>query len=348
MLGVWQQMKKLTGLSDMGYKTYLGVVYFFSFDSIWLVRILKALFSAYTCVLVYKLAGRNFGESTARLTAVFCMLMPNLIYYCGLHLKEVEMLFLIVLFVERSDYILRIKKIPIFQTILVVIIGLSLFTLRTVLGAVAFMALFSAMMFSSGKVLNWSKKLVLSFFVLLLLAIGLGESINQEVGEYWEARTENQSNNMEWRSKRKSGNEFTKYGSVAIFAPMIFTAPLPTMVNIETQENQMMLHGGNYVKNITSFFTIIAIFLLFYKGEWRLSSMPLFFLIGYLAVISLSGFAISERFHLPALPFNLMFAAYGISQVTNKHKRWFNVWLIFIFVAIVGWSWFKLAGRGIV
>ena len=66
----------------------------------------------------------------------------------------------------------------------------------------------------------------------------------------------------------------------------------------------------------------------------------------YLAVIALSAFAQSERFHLPALPFALLFAAYGVSQMRNKDIRWFNIWLVFIFLANIGWSWFKLAGRG--
>jgi hypothetical protein len=40
-------------------------------------------------------------------------------------------------------------------------------------------------------------------------------------------------------------------------------------------------------------------------------------------------------------------AAYGISQVNNKTKRYYMFWLAFIFVAILAWSWFKLAGRGL-
>jgi hypothetical protein len=70
------------------------------------------------------------------------------------------------------------------------------------------------------------------------------------------------------------------------------------------------------------------------------------FLCGYLVVLVFSSFAQSERFHIPSVPFALMFAAYGISIVTKKQKKWFNGWLILIFVANIAWSWFKLRGRG--
>ncbi|MGC3978985.1 MAG: hypothetical protein QM751_12645 [Paludibacteraceae bacterium] len=72
------------------------------------------------------------------------------------------------------------------------------------------------------------------------------------------------------------------------------------------------------------------------------------FTIGYLIVLALSAFAQSERFHQPALPFILILSAYGVSEITRKTKKYFTWWLMLIFVAIVGWSWFKLAGRGLV
>ena len=68
-------------------------------------------------------------------------------------------------------------------------------------------------------------------------------------------------------------------------------------------------------------------------------------MLGYLLVVALC-FCPLERFHLPALPVLLIFAAYGIGRQENKHKKYFTWWLVFIFVAIIGWSWFKLAGRG--
>ena len=134
--GEWNLLTKLEAyaglaLSDSGYPIYLSIIYWFFDDSIFLTRILKAVWSAWTCVLVYKLASRNFGESVGRMAAIFCMLMPNLIYYCGIHLKETEMLFLIVLFAERADYAMRAKQLDRKALIIALIAACILFLFRS-------------------------------------------------------------------------------------------------------------------------------------------------------------------------------------------------------------------------
>ena len=336
----------LSELSDSGYPIYLSFVYWIFDDSIFLTRILKAVWSAWTCVLVYKLASRNFGESVGRVAAIFCMLMPNLIYYCGMHLKEIEMIFLIVLFAERADYAMRAKQLDWKALIIAIVAACMLFLFRTALAAVAMIALATALMLSSGKVLSLSKKIAISTFVALAMFATVGNQLMQEAEELLERSGDNQSKSMAWRAERENGNKFAKYAGAAVFAPMIFTIPFPTIVNIPEQQNQLMIHGGNYVKNITSAFTIFALFSLLFSGEWRKYVLIISICCGYLVVIALSEFAQSERFHLPALPFALIFAAYGISCLESKHKKWYNYWYMLIFVANIAWAWFKLRGRG--
>jgi len=152
---------------------------------------------------------------------------------------------------------------------------------------------------------------------------------------------------MNWRAEREHGNKFSKYISGAVFAPLIVAIPFPTIINTPFQENQQLINGGNYVKNIMAFFTLFALILLVKEKRWRDHLLILVFMGAYLAVIAMSAFAQSERFHQPALPLILLFAAYGVSRTTNKQKKYFTWWLVFIFVVIVGWSWFKLAGRGL-
>ena len=131
-----------------------------------------------------------------------------------------------------------------------------------------------------------------------------------------------------------------------MFAPLIFTIPFPTMVNVPYQENQMMLNGGNFIKNIMSGFTIFAVFLLVFRKQWREHVLILALMCGYLVVLVFSNFAQAERFHFPVLALELMFAAYGITQVTVRQKRWFSFWLIGLVLANLVWAWVKLAGRG--
>ena len=342
--------------SDMGYPIYLSIIYWIFGDSILIARIIKAILSAWSAVLIYKVASRNFGESTGRIAGIFCMLMPNLIYYCSFQLKEIEMVFLAMLFVERADWLLRQGKLKLMPTVAVMLIPLSLFLIRTALAATLVLAFFCALLFTTGRVVGLGKRILLivaaSIFMVLMLLSSTG--IGQDVAAMWERRGSEQQANMEWRAERDVGQgmtqKFAKYAGAAVFAPMIFTIPFPTMNDIPEQENQMMIHGGNFVKNITSYFTIMALFVLLFGGKWRQHVLLLAVLCGYLVVLVFSSFAQSERFHQPILPLSLMFAAYGIS-IMNQHpwiKRYFNYWCVLMFIAAIAWNWFKLAGRGMI
>ena len=292
---------------NMGYGVYLSFVYWLTGDSIFIARLLKVVWSAWT-VLCFMLTTRTFGENTGRITAILAMLMPNLIYYCGLHLKEVEMVFIAVAFLERADYVLRSNKITFTQIFVVLLLTFLLFTFRTVLGAVAIFALISSVVFSTKTVVKWHKRVLVGLWVVLAIVFFAGGQIATEVEETWENRSINQQEGMEYRAQREGGNVFAKYGSRAIFAPAIFIIPIPSMVDIYGQENQQLLHGGNYVKNILAFFLLFSFLLILREKKWRDFTLIEVYFLGYLMVIAFSNFAQSERFHLPALPIYIMFA----------------------------------------
>ena len=342
--------------SDMGYPMYLSVIYWIFNDSVLITRLLKAIWSAWTGVLVYKLAARNFGEQTGRIAGVFCMLMPNLMYYCSFQLKEVEMVFLAMLFVERADWLLRQPKLKAMQTIAVMLIPLALFMIRTVLAATLVLAFLCTLLLTTGRVSGFGKRVVLIVVVgiFALTMLMTSTSIGSEVKQIWETGGSKQKATNEWRATRvdKGGfsNQLIKYASASVFAPMIFTLPFPTMAETSGQENQKMIHGGNFVKNILSYFTIMALMILLVTGNWRKHVLPIVVLCGYLVVLVFSNFAHSERFHLPILPLSLMFAAYGISIMKQYPwiKTYFSYWCVLICLAAVAWNWFKLAGRGMI
>ena len=350
----YDQITKWSGsddISDMGYGIYVGFIYSLTDNSIIVVRLIKCIISSFTAVLLYRVAKRNFGNQTARLAAIFCALWPNFWYYCTCHLKEVEMVFLGVLFVEQADQMLRSRQFTAWKVIPVLLLAAALFTVRTPLGLVALLALVFSVVMSSSKVVNWGKRIIVGALAIALIGVVAGNRIEEQSRSLLEqVRGGQQQNNMEWRSTRKDGNSFAKYAGASVFAPMIFTLPFPTMVRpYDGQEVQQMLNGGYAAKNIISFFTIFAMIMLLMSGRWREHLLPLSYMLGYLAVLTMSTFAQAERFHQPAMPFEFMFAAYGLSiAVTQKkYKRWFIYWCGLMFVVMVGWNWFKLAGRGL-
>lgn len=341
-------------LSDMGYGVYVGLIYWLTDNSIIAVRLLKCVWSALTVVLIYRLAKLNFGEQTARVAAIFCALWPNFWYYCGTHLKETEMVFLAVLFVEQADQMLRSRQFTAWKVIPVLLIAAAIFTFRTPLGLVALLALIFSIVMSSTKVVSWGKRIIIGVLAIALIGVVAGNRIEEKAQTLIDNQAELQESSIDWYGRRKdaSGNQqsFAKYASSAVFAPMIFTIPFPSLVRpFEGQDVQQLNNGGNFIKNIISGFTIFALFLLLLSGKWREHLLPLSFMIGYLAVLALSAFAHSERFHQPVMPFEFMFAAYGLGMVLTKkkYKRWFMYWCAIMFVAAIAWNWFKLAGRGL-
>ena len=351
----YDEISKWSGnkdIADMGYGVYLGLIYWLTGNSIIIVRLLKCLFSAWTVLLIYRLAKRNFGEQTARIAAIFCALWPNFWYYCGTHLKETEMVFLSVLFVEQADQMLRSRQFTAWKVIPVLLIAAAIFTFRTPLGMVALLALVFSIVMSSSKVVSWGKRVIVGFLAIGLIGVVAGNRLQERAESLLsQVQTDQQQKNMEWRAERVHGNEFAKYAGKAVFAPLIFSIPFPTMEKpFDGQDLQQLLNGGNFIKNIVSAFTILSMVMLLITGRWREHLLPLSFMLGYLLVLTVSEFAQSERFHQPVMPFEFMFAAYGLSIAVTKpkYKRWFIYWCVLMFVAAIAWNWFKLKGRGVI
>ena len=333
-----------SGVSDSGYSLYLTFVYKIFGPNVLMARLLKALYGALTCMLLYRLTARNMGERVGRMAGIFAMLMPNLIIYCGMHLKETEMLLLIVAFLERADYVLRAKKYTWWNILLPLALAGSLFLFRTVLGVVALFAFATAVMFSPDRVVGKGRKVMLAVWVLLAIAVLAGGTIRTEVESYWENWDSNQDLKRTQQTSR--GNQWAKYATATVLAPMEFVMPFSTMVDTG-QENQMVLHAGNFVRNFMGVFVLIALItVLFVKKNWRDFSLVGSFVIGYLGVISLSGFANSERFLLPGLPCLIIIWAYGISELNAKNYKYFNYWSLIVVVMEVAWAYFKIGSRG--
>ena len=142
-------------------------------------------------------------------------------------------------------------------------------------------------------------------------------------------------------------NRLSANSAGTAIAPMEFFMPLSTMVNTG-QENQMILHGGNYVRNFFGIFVLIALFYAIFKDRnWRDLSLIGAFAVGYLGVISVSGYGNAERFLLPALPCLLIMTAYGISKLNVRNYKYVKYWYIIVVVMEVAWAYFKIGSRGL-
>lgn len=336
-------------ISDIGYGTYVGFVYYLTGKSIVALRVMKCLWSALTVVLIYRLALRHFSPQVARIAAIFCTLWPNFWYYSAVHLKETEMTFLVVLFVEQADQMLKSRQFTIWKLLPLMLIVGALFTIRTVAALVCILALLISVVMSSSRVVSWGKRIIVGLLAVAFIGVSMGERIAQNAQQMMEqVEGGYQQHGLENASKSKRGNSLVKYASASVFAPMIFTIPFPAMVDVAGHYSSELLNGGMYIKNILSFFVILSMFIMLFSGSWREHMLPIAFTLGYLLVLIMSMYAASARFHVPTMPLELMFAAYGLSIVMSNRKlqKWFKYWCVIMLVAAVAWNWFKLAGRG--
>ena len=331
---------------DAGYPLWLTFLYSIFGPSVYLARVVKSLFSSWMCILIYRLTKRAIDEPTGRMAGIFCCCMPSLIMYCGLHVKETEMLFLTVAAIERADKLFRDKQINYFNLALVVALVLSLFFFRTVLGATVAFAVFTGLVFSPRNSAAVSR-FVLVAWAIIAVGVLAGGTIATEAQSTWENRTENQSKKRESQVRR--GNEWAQYATSTVMLPMMFVLPFPTMVDVDYQYNQQIINSGNFIRLFLGIFVVIAVTNAFFRrGRWRDIVIVCAFAASYLIVVGFSGFSNSERFLLPGMPFLLILSAYGITSLQGKDMRWVRLWYIVVPVACISWAFFKLGSRGIV
>ncbi len=333
-------------VSDSGYALYLTLIYKIFGPVIIIPRILKAFIGALTCIILYRIALRTFGESTARMAAIICALMPNFIIYCGYHLKEVEMIFLEVAFLERADFLIRSKKIHLWTLLAPTLLAGSLFLFRTVLGAATVFALITAVLISSSPTMkkNMRRLAIFGWGVLCLLVIS-GGIIMTEAEGYWEERDDNVVKKRTEQMLR--GNRWAKYATGSVMAPMVFVLPFSTMVNVDEQYGQQEKHGGNFIRNFMGLFAILGIYEAFRRREWRNFSLIGVLVISYLGVVALSGFSNSERFLLPGLPCLILIWSYGVATLRKQTFKFLSPWCIVVILMEVAWAFFKLGSRGL-
>lgn len=342
----WEYLFGSVMYADSGYPFFLTVIYKIFGPVVIIPRIINALLSSWTCLLVYRLSSRTFGEEVGRLAGIMMVFMPNLIIYCGYHLKETIMLFLIVACLERADSMIRSKRLSFFGILVPSLLAGSLFLFRTALGAASLFAFASAILLSSAPAMKRTgKRVALIGWGVLALIVFAGGAIASEVESLWEGRGENLERKRAEQTIR--GNQWAKYATATVMAPMITVLPFATMVDVDEQYGQQAKSGGNYIRNFMGFFTFLAIFEAIRRKKWRDFVLIGAFVASYLGVVALSGFSNSERFLLPGLPGLIMMWAYGVSTLRKQTYKLLMPWCVIVFVMEFAWAYFKLGSRGI-
>jgi hypothetical protein len=333
------------GFSDHGYLIWLTLLHTIFGQGVLVARVFKALMSAYLCIVVYKLASRTFGERTGRLAAVMCVFMPILIQLAGMHIKEMEMIFISILALERMDYLIRSKKYTFWNVLFpVLLIGLS-FGFRTVIGMCLIFAFLVFVILSPNHLVNRKSKIITLSFTVAVFLLFLFTVIGSEMKIIYRLNF----SGMDYMAKKYESMGL-KYGEIAkskYLFPGAFVLPLSPMVDISPDHNKL-IHGSTYVKNFLAFFAMLAIVIAIRQKKWRDFSLIGAYELSYLAIIMFTFTSNSERFHEPAIPLILVMAAYAMTHLRRKDLKLFYVYCGVLFVALIAWNWLKLSARGLV
>jgi len=333
------------GYSEHGYVLWLTLLYTI-FGRSWLVpRLFKALMSAYLCIVVWKLGSRSLGERTGRLAAVMLVFTPILVQLCGLHTKEMEMIFISIFALERMDYLIRSKKYTVWNILVPILLTGLAFGFRTVVGMCLFFAFLVFVILSPKDLVGKKGKIITIAAVVVVFFVFLFSPVGREMKYIYRWKF----TDLNYQSERYDSLGM-KHGELAkswILAPGAFVLPLTPMVE-EAPDHNKMIHGSTYVTNFIAFFAMLAFVIVFRQKKWRDFSLIGAYELSYLAIIMFSFVANSERFHEPAVPLIMLMAAYAMTHLRRKDLKIFYVYCVVLFIALVTWNWLKLSARGLV
>jgi len=333
------------GWSDQGYPLWLTLVYTV-FGRSWLVpRLFKALMSAYLCIVVWKLGSRTFGERTGRLAAVMCVFTPILVQICGVHTKEMEMIFLSILALERMDYLIRSKRYTVWNILFPILLTGFAFGFRTIVGMCLVFAFLVFVVLSSPGMVGTKGKIITLVATVVVFLVFLFTPIGREMRIIYQLKF----SDLQYQSNRYESLGM-KHGELAqswVLAPGAFVLPLSPMVE-ESPDHNKMIHGSTFVTNFLAFFAMLAIVIAFRQKKWRDFSLIGAYELSYLALIMFSFAANSERYHEPAIPLLILMAAYAMTHLRRKDLKIFYVYCGLLFIALFVWNWLKLSARGVV
>lgn len=342
---VFQYLNAYTmGFSDQGYTLWLTLIYTIFGRNILTPRLLKSLMSAYLCIVIHKLGSRTFGERTGRLAAVMCVFMPILVQICGLHTKEMEMIFLSILALDRMDYLIRSKRYTVWNILCPILLTGLTFGFRTIIGMCLVFAFLVFILLSPNNLVNKKARIitlaatVMVFFVFLLTPIGREMKIIN--------RLKFTDLNYQSEKYKDSGLKYSELAHSRYLAPGAFVLPLAPMVE-EAPDHNKMIHGSTFVKNFLAFFAMLSLLIALRQKKWRDFSLVGAYELSYLAIIMFSFAANSERYHEPAIPLLILMAAYAMTHLRRKDMTLFYVYCGLLFVALLAWNWLKLSARGL-
>ena len=337
-------------VNDYGHSLYIGILYYIFGPHTFVVRFFNVVFGSITVVCVAKISRDIFNESAGRLAGILAMLMPAFLWYGGTHLKETVMIFIIITVCYNATRLITTGKFKLINIAVIIIFSFLLFYYRGFLAPLLILSVSAYFMMNLLKKKGNKPVLIISTIIFLVIigrlisSFGYFSEIQSTLNQA-EGRFDTQMEESQRQMKEISIDKVAV--SPLILAGAVIT-PFPSLLDFERRQLGMYVRYQNdMVRNIMYFFVFLG---LFYSIRKKLneSLLILTFGFGYIAVLAISGVSFQARFQLPSLPFMIILISGGFCYTGPRLKKYWPIYLIFIFIAIFAWNYFKMSIRGLV
>ncbi|MBI9066032.1 MAG: hypothetical protein JEZ09_01990 [Salinivirgaceae bacterium] len=319
-------------LSDQGAYFYFSSIYKIFGANIFIVGLVNVFFAIHSVFLFYKTIRVISKENVARLSAIVFSFIPILNYYIGLHLKEIFFIWLIIYGTYLIIIIFETKRRSIINLILLLIIGLSLFAFRTVVGLSFFASLAIYLLFSSKIQMSFFVKFISLIIILFSLVFFMLTTGVSDESEMYYGIAERGTSYTEVNLGKTS--VFKSFVGLPFQVFIMLTGPYPNLVDIKNDKHygitRYALISDCFIKSFLGFFFLIAIIR---KRVLQNNIFITSFLLIYMLILAIGGFGLLYRMFLPILPFYIFISILGLQFFIKRRQFAFYVY-IFIFVGI--------------
>jgi hypothetical protein len=333
--------------SDWGFTIYTGIIYRVFGNYPLFVRLMNCLLGSLTVIMLSKIAGNLRSFQHARLTGIIAMLMPPLLWFGGMSLKETLMIFMVVAVLHYGvDYVTN-RKLKLTGTIIMILFTFFLLYFRTVLAILLFICIGAYFFINTSNRKNFSVIILFATFIFttwfLIRTFGFLGSIEGTYGQ-----SENFFTTKMTEKTQMVGNINYKLTAVSpfIIASSVVT-PFPSFLYLEERQLSIVIHYQNeLIRNFMYYFAFLGLFYLF-KAGFKKNSLIIMFSVGYLFIMAYTGYSFEDRFQLVVLPAMIICMSSGLIDSKPVWQRRWNFYLIAIIIAIFAWNLFKLSIRGL-
>lgn len=351
--GIFQNPLRFMSLAYSGYPRFCGVLYYVFFPSTIVARIANCIIGSLVVLLIYKISKELWGEKIGQTAGILSMLYPHLIYFSGTQHKDIVLTFLILLVTHGFLKLRSGKKISLGEVALVIAALISMFTFRTVIPVAIMLVWFIIYIMnlkftsSPGKILRVVIGISVIFISLFgLMKLGWQDGVLDKISSGYSMA------DIRSDLRGTAGTSLAEYASLPLFGFLAIPAPFVTLVDVPLDRTSAPIRTEGYhigtilVWNILSFFSLTGIIESIRK-KFQLSLPLLLFVFLYLFILAQSNYVMSIRYKLVIMPFLMTFMAVGLQKRSVKTLKWWIVYLFFSAALIIGWNYYRMAGRGL-